>query len=170
MGTTFILDEHRRMRIPDMRMSEEEFYNFCAANPELPLKQDRYGNILVTPPAGFESSHRESRMIIELGRWVDRGAGGYVLSSNGAVTLPNGAIRSPGGAWVSKSRFEARPREDCERFTHIVPEFVAEIVSRTDDLKEAKARWKSISTAACNSDFFSTLFLNKHGCTVWMVL
>lgn len=140
MGVTFILDDNRKMRMPDMRMSEEEFFNFCAANPELPLERDRHGNILLMPPTGFESSRRESRIIIELGKWVDRGAGGYVLSSNGAVTLPNGAVRSPDGAWVSASRFEARPREDRERFTHVVPEFVAEIVSRTDVLREAKLK------------------------------
>ena len=140
MGVTFILDDNRKMRMPDVRMSEEDFFNLCAANPELPLERDRNGNVLLMPPTGYEDGCRESTIIVELSLWNRRTKAGHVFSSNTGFTLSNGAVRSPDGGWISNERHDALDANHRERFAHIAPDFVAEVMSRTDSGPEARRK------------------------------
>lgn len=45
------------------------------------------------------------------------------------------AVRSPDGAFILKSRYQALPPDDREKFAHICPDFVIEILSKTDRLR-----------------------------------
>jgi Uma2 family endonuclease len=43
---------------PARRMSDEQFYAFCAANPDLRIERTAEGEIEIMPPTGFETSNR----------------------------------------------------------------------------------------------------------------
>ena len=39
-------------------MDEEEFFEFCARNPELRIERNAHGEITIMPPAGAETGFR----------------------------------------------------------------------------------------------------------------
>jgi Uma2 family endonuclease len=56
---------------PARRMSDEEFYAFCAANPGFRIERTAKGEIVIMPPTGGETSHRNRRFdgsIVQLGQ------------------------------------------------------------------------------------------------------
>ncbi len=113
-------------------MSEEEFFRFCRDNDELRIERDKNGNVVIMPPTGFETGRRNSELIAELTIWNRLHKKGQVGDSSTGYTLPNGAVRSPDASWISQQRLSKTTAEDREKFVHAVPEFAAEIRSRTD--------------------------------------
>jgi Uma2 family endonuclease len=49
------------------------------------------------------------------------------------LPLPNGSVRSPDAVWISDERLAVIPEEELEGFPALVPDFVAEIHSKSDD-------------------------------------
>lgn len=118
---------------PGQHMTEDEFFRFCRDNSDLRIERDKSGNVLIMPPAGFETGRRNSNLTTELTIWHrQQTSGGEVGDSSTGYTLPNGAVRSPDASWISHKRLEKTTPEDREKFVHAVPEFVVEIRSRTD--------------------------------------
>ena len=161
MEPQIVLDEHgRAIRLMQDRMSADEFFNFCVSNPEIAMERDSQGNILFMPPTGFESGRRESRIIHRIEDWAGR-FGGYTTSSNGAFTLLNGAVRSADGVWISAERYETLSERERERFPRITPDFVAEIVSRSDTLAEAQAKMDEYMANGVRLGFLIDRFRKK---------
>ena len=90
-------------------------------------------------PVGMDGSQWEAEVIRELGNWTKE-HGGYFFSSNGGFNLPDGSVRSPDAAWISEARYKAVSRADQRRFAPGSPQFLAEILSESDNrsLLEAK--------------------------------
>src|SRR5438874_12155200 len=89
------IDEESTVRImPEHRMSSEEFFRFCRANPEWRIEQTADGEITITPPAGGDSSYRSLEASAQLREWARRDGRGKALESSAGFQLPNGAMRS----------------------------------------------------------------------------
>lgn len=116
-------------------MTEEQFFNFCAKNPDQPMERDKYGNILIMAPIHFDSGANESIAHGELYLWNRQSKLGKVFSPSTGFTLPNGAVRSPDAAWISTEQIAALPENEKQTFAHICPDFVLEIRSKSDPLK-----------------------------------
>ena len=118
---------------PARHMTAAEFFRFCRANDALRIERDRYGNVEIMPPTGFETGRRNSKLTAKLDHWNEtNGSKGVVLDSSTGYTLPNGAVRSPDASWISNERLVLTTLEDRERFVSAVPEFAVEIRSRSD--------------------------------------
>lgn len=135
------------------RMSKEEFYQFCAANPELNLERDKNGTIELMAPVGNDGGINESHAIGQLYLWNMRANAGYVFSSAQGFTLPNGAVRSPDASWVQKARYDALSKEDREKFPRICPDFVIEVRSASDSLRRLKAKIDEYMENGCRLGF-----------------
>jgi Uma2 family endonuclease len=120
--------------------TEEQFYELCKLNPELRLERTSAGEVLVMPPAGLESSARNSSLTRQLGNWNVETKLGIAFDSSGGYTLPNGAIRAPDASWVAWERWQRLPRQERIRFAHIVPDFVVELTSPSDRLEDAREK------------------------------
>lgn len=124
-------------------MTDEQFYQLCRENPDVPLERNRQGELIVVTPVGGESGSREADYIADLVIWNRQTGLGKVFSSSTIFNLPNGgdpcgiceAARSPDAAWISLDRWNALAPEQQERFPPICPDFVIELRSRTDRLK-----------------------------------
>ena len=46
--------------------------------------------------------------------------------------LPNGARRAPDASWVRRERWDALSKEEQEKLTTFFPDFVVELMSRSD--------------------------------------
>src|SRR5581483_3814065 len=62
--------------------------------------------------------------------------------SSGGFRLPNTAVRSPDAAWMLRSRYEEIPAAQREEFIPACPDFVLELRSRTDRLRDVQAKMR----------------------------
>ena len=121
-------------------MDEEEFFEFCARNPELRIERNDKGEIIIIPPAGAETGFRNSDLTAQLANWSKRDGRGKAFDSNAEYILPDGAALSPDSSWVQSSRLVQFTKEQKKRFLPICPDFVVELISPTDRLPKAQAK------------------------------
>ncbi|MDX2301949.1 MAG: Uma2 family endonuclease [Microscillaceae bacterium] len=118
--------------------SEDLFYEFCINNKELKIERNSRGQLIIMPPTGLDTSFDNLNLGTEVNLWNRKHQLGKVSDSNGGYTLPNGAIYAPDVAWVSNERLANVPEEDRKKFAHVCPNFVIELMSESDSLKQAK--------------------------------
>lgn len=122
------------------RMSEEGFYQFCIANPNLRIERNAKGEIIIVAPAGAESDHRNVELTSQLNAWAKQDGRGRVFGPSSEFILPDGSGYSPDAAWVSNVLLATVSPSERRKFLRLCPEFVAEIMSPTDRLKTAQAK------------------------------
>lgn len=126
----------------DRPMDDDEFFEFCASNPELRIEREAGGEIVIMPPAGFETGYRNNDLSRQLGNWAKSDRRGVALDSNTEYLLPNGAARAPDASWVLKSRLAGFTKEQKKRFLPLCPDFVVELTSPTDRLSRVKTKMR----------------------------
>jgi len=85
-------------------MDDDEFYEFCMSNPDLRLERTEQGEIIIVPPAGYESDYQSNDIARQLSNWAKKDGRGKVSGSSAEFILPTGAALSPDTAWVSNGR------------------------------------------------------------------
>lgn len=123
-------------------MTEEEFFDFCAANKHIKIERDENGQILIMPPAGLESDSHSVDVAAELHNWNRTHKAGIVFGSSAGFTLPDKSVRSPDAAWMSKQKWAGLSAEERKKFGHISPDFVVEVTSPSDDLTYLQNKMK----------------------------
>jgi Uma2 family endonuclease len=63
--------------------------------------------------------------------------------------MPNNAMRSPDVSWIKKEKWEALPKEDRKRFAHICPDFVIELMSESDSIKDTMEKMEEWIANGC---------------------
>ena len=122
------------------KFSDEDYWAFCVANPDLRVERTAQGEMVIVPPAGGESDYRSSEVITELKVWARKDGRGTGFGSSVQFFLPDGSGLSPDAAWVSNASLHRLTRQQRKKFLRISPEFVVEVLSPSDNLKEAKAK------------------------------
>lgn len=120
--------------IPQVRMTDEQFYAFCRDNRDLRIERSREGEAIIMAPAFSDTGNRNFRIVQQLGNWADREETGEVFDSSAGFLLPNGAIRSPDAAWIKGERWNALSEAEKASFAPIGPDFVVELRSASDTL------------------------------------
>ena len=119
---------------PVVRLSDDQFYEFCQLNRDLRIERTAGGGITIMPPTGGETSDRNAEITMQLRLWAKQDGTGVTFDSSGGFVLPNGAILSPDASWVSGDRFAALNAEQRTKFPPLCPEFVIELRSPTDSM------------------------------------
>lgn len=122
-------------------ISNQKFENLCLANPEMVMEREVDGSITIMSPVSPISGNREVQIMIELGIYA-RQANGKVFSSSTGFRLPDSSVRSPDASFVFDEQLSNFSKEELRHFAPIVPEFVVEITSPTDSLKDAEKKMK----------------------------
>ncbi|ERN39905.1 uncharacterized protein conserved in cyanobacteria [Rubidibacter lacunae KORDI 51-2] len=125
------------IRLPAMPLTvtPEQFAAVAAENQDLRLERKATGELVVSPPTGWESSARNTQITRYLANWAD-GFGGLTLESSGGCRLPNGSLYAPDAAWVSEATL-ARARQMLPvpgEYFPLCPDFVVELRSKSDRL------------------------------------
>jgi len=125
-------------------MSEAEFFDFCAQNPDVRIERDRNGEIIIMPPAGGETGYRNNALSAQLFLWSEQDRRGRSFDSSTEFLLPNGAALSPDASWVFNSRLDKLTEEEMRRFLPLCPDFVVELmlISPSDRLPKVKAKMR----------------------------
>jgi Uma2 family endonuclease len=121
-----------------LRLTHEEFGKLCQDNPDLRLELTQDGYLITMPPAGWESSKRNSKLNSQVEVWNERTDLGEVFDSSGGFTLANGAVRSPDLTWIEKSKL--RDISSDIAFPEVVPDLAIELRSKTDSLKTLREK------------------------------
>jgi Uma2 family endonuclease len=125
---------------PELRMNEDEYFEFCMANPDVCFERTAQGEIIIVPPAGGESDYRNTTVLGRLEPWARRDGRGKAFGPNAEFILPTGAALSPDAAWVSNDRIAQLSKEQRRKFLPVCPEFVIEVMSPSDRLKTAQEK------------------------------
>ena len=106
---------------PVIDMTREQFFRFCQLNADLRIERTADGDVTVMPPAGGETSARNLRLSLQVGRWTEADGTGVAFDSSVGFELPSGAVRSPDVAWVQRARLAALSAEQKQRFLPLCP-------------------------------------------------
>ncbi len=135
--TKHISEDHqsRILNFSRFSMSDEVFFDFCQDNKHLRIERNGDGTILFLPLTDLITGIRNSEITTDLTIWK-RKNGGHSFDSSTGFTLDNTAVRSPDASWMSDERYESVEYVELKKFAIITPEFVVELMSETDSLRE----------------------------------
>ena len=120
---------------PSLKMTEEQFFEFCQINRDLRIETNKFGELLIMSPTGSETGNREFNICVQLGLWSEQDGTGLAFSSSTGFTLSTGAKKSPDASWIKLERWSSLSQEQKEKFAPICPDFVLELISPSDNLK-----------------------------------
>lgn len=115
-------------------LSVAEFISLYLKFPELQIEREKNGKVTIMTPVKRGSGKRESILNGYIWKWAAEQGNGEVYSPSTGIQLPSGAIKSPDCAWVSEHRLAQLAENEEETFLKVVPDFVAEIRSDSDEL------------------------------------
>lgn len=124
-------------QLENHRMTDDEFYAFCLLNDPIKFERDAFGNIIIMPNTGGITGIKNSELNADIVIWNRKHKLGKTFDSSTAFRLPSSAVRSPDAAWVSNERWNALTLEEQTKFPPLCPDFVIELMSNLDDLKDA---------------------------------
>ncbi len=122
------------------KIDDEKFYQLCRNNPELKLEQNQKGELIIMSPTGGETGRFNSELNLEFGIWNRRKKLGYIFDSSTCFKLPKGSNRSPDVAYIQKERWDNLTLEEKIKFPPITPDFLLELMSKTDSLKDTQEK------------------------------
>lgn len=144
---------------PTLKVTPEQFQELAIANRDLRLERTSTGELIVMPPTGTDTGNRNLDIEGQLWQWNRRTKLGMAFNSSTGFTLPNGAQRSPDASWIKLARWEALTQKEREGFAPICPDFVVELLSKSDSMttlrekmREYKANGASLGWLIDRSD------------------
>ncbi len=127
---------------PIVKLTDEQFFQLCQENENIRLERTAKGELIIMSPAGGETSNSNAGLTAQIWIWNEQNKLGKVFDSSGGFKLPNGANRAPDAAWVILERWNALTPEQKKKFPPICPDFVVELMSPSDSLKETQDKMK----------------------------
>ncbi|MEM6253037.1 MAG: Uma2 family endonuclease [Cyanobacteria bacterium P01_D01_bin.156] len=118
-----------------LRVDQQQFETIALANRDLRIERSAAGELIVNPPTGGETGHRNIKIAYFLVKWIEeQGGHGIPFDSSTGFQLPNGADRSPDVSWIQTERWQALKPEQRQGFIPLCPDFVIELRSPSDSL------------------------------------
>ena len=128
------------LNVESVGLTDEQFFCLCRDNDDLRFELTAQKELVIMSPSGPKTSWRNNIICTRLTNWAEKDGTGLVFESSAEYSLPNGAKRAPDASWIKKERWEALGEEEQEQFAHICPDFVVELMSPSNTLKEQKAK------------------------------
>jgi len=127
----------------DRPLSDEQLEELCAANDFIQLERAKDGEILMNPPTELTTTDGNSELNRQLRNWWITHRQGKVAESNGGFFLADGSMLSPDAAYIAPARLKTLPKgRRVKGFPHVCPNFVIELLSRSDSLRKLQAKMR----------------------------
>jgi Uma2 family endonuclease len=78
---------------PISKLADQQFYELCAANPDLKFERNSTGEVIILAPTGGETEIYNAGLIAQFWNWNDRQKLGKVFDSSTCFQLPLGKGR-----------------------------------------------------------------------------
>jgi Uma2 family endonuclease len=125
------------------RMTDDEFFRFCAENSNLRIERNNKHEIVIMSPVHTLGGFYSGEIFAQLYSWNKTSVTGIVFDSSTGFTLPDSSVLSPDASWLSKHKWNSLDEEEKNRFAKICPEFIIEVRSKSDSLSELKLKMKA---------------------------
>jgi Uma2 family endonuclease len=125
---------------PVVYLSSEQFTSICHANPEAKLELTARGELVIVSPTGGETGNKNIKLLARLENWAEQDQTGLAFDSSTMFRFANNAFRSPDAAWIQLSRWNTLTEEQKRTFPPICPDFIIELRSPSDSLKELREK------------------------------
>ena len=123
-------------------LTDEQFFDLCQRNRNYRFERTVLGELLIMSPTGSETGNYNGKLTQKLFNWTDTNNLGIAFDSSTGFKLPNGAERSPDASWIRRERWEALSATERKKLAPICPDFVVELRSETDSLKDLQTKMK----------------------------
>ena len=120
------------------KITDDQFYQLCRENPDVKFERNAQGAIIVMTPTGGETGSYNSEINADFVIWNRQTKLGVCFDSSTCFKLPSGANRSPDVSWIKQERWDTLTLEQKQKFPPIFPDFVLELMSPTDSLKDTQ--------------------------------
>lgn len=127
---------------PIIKLTDDQFFQLCQENENIRLERTAKGELIIMSPAGGETGSSNAGLTAQIWNWNERNKLGKVFDSSTGFKLPNGANRAPDASWVKLETWDALTPEQQKKFPPICPDFVVELLSPRDSLKETQDKMK----------------------------
>ena len=121
-------------------MNDDEFVRFCQENPDLKFERRKNGDIVFMALTGGESGADNAEINADFVIWNRNTLFGKVFDSSTGFRLPDTSIMSPDVAVIATARWAALTTDQRRKILPLCPDFVLELRSATDRLKDAKEK------------------------------
>jgi Uma2 family endonuclease len=129
-----------RMLVLDPPVTDAEFEALCRENREIRLERTKEGAVRMNPPTGGWTGSGNQEIAWQLTNWWSTHEMGRVFDSSTAFRLPDGSTLSPDASYVSEERLRALPKDALRGFPPVCPDFVIELRSESDSVRELKSK------------------------------
>ena len=140
--TTLLIKEDMpadaRLSLPEL--SDDDFFGFCRENRDYRIERTAEGVVVVMAGTGGKTGNRNAALTAQLYTWAVRDKRGIAYDSSTLFKLPNTAMRSPDAGWVLRTRLEGLTEVQKERWMPLCPDFVIELTSPSDQLREVREK------------------------------
>ncbi|MCT7973461.1 Uma2 family endonuclease [Laspinema olomoucense] len=117
-------------------LTDAQFFHLCQNNRDLRFERTATGELIIMPPTGSDTGNRNGRLIQQLFNWTDTNDLGVAFDSSAGFKMSKGGNRSPDASWIQKARWDGLTEEQKQQFAPLCPDFVVELRSASDSLKE----------------------------------
>lgn len=125
-----------------INLTDEQFFQLCLNNPDLRFERNQNGDLLIMSPTGGETGNRNIEIAYQLQAWSRQNKLGIAFDSSTGFKLPNGADRSPDASWIPLVKWDALTKEQKQKFLPLCPDFVIELLSRSDRIEKTEEKMK----------------------------
>ncbi|MDX1963485.1 MAG: Uma2 family endonuclease [Pirellulales bacterium] len=125
---------------PLITLDDQAFMQFADQNPEYRFEQNSAGELVIMAPTGMQSGSSNFGIIGQLFLWSQKHRFGKCFESSTMFNLPNGARRSPDASWITQEKWDQLSKKQRQLFGPFCPDFVVELRSRTDRLRDLQAK------------------------------
>ena len=127
----------------------DTLFALCQANELFFIEQEANGDVLVKPLQRGLASSKNAALSTELVYWNRSENYGIAFGFMVGFVLPNNALRSPSAAWVRFDKWSALTPEQRKKFPPLCPDFVVELMSESDTLKETDRKMREYMDNGC---------------------
>jgi Uma2 family endonuclease len=133
VDTTFTID------FKAVGLTDDNFYQLCADNPNLRIEISADGELVIMPPAFGDTGERNFDLIVQMGIWNRQAKLGRAFDSSTGYILPDKSKFSPDVSWIENSRLVGI---SLNQFIPIAPDFVIELRSSSDKLSPLQKKMR----------------------------
>lgn len=130
-------------------MNDDEFIRFCQNNPDLKFERRKNGDIVFMANTGGETGSDNFELSVDFGLWNRQARFGKFFDSSTAFRLPDTSIMSPGVSAISQTRWDALTTEERRKILPLCPDFVLELRSQSDRLKDCREKMNDWMANGC---------------------
>ena len=130
-------------------LTDAQIYLLSAGNKGFRIERNKDGQLNIMSPTHSKTGFFNSELNFQLTFWAKKTKLGYCFDSNTGFRLPDGSLLSPDVSFVRKEKWLLLSEKEKNGFAPICPNFVIELKSDTDVLKELQAKMQDWLENGC---------------------